>query len=559
MKIEKDSLVKKIIEYNVIAIIVTTICITFFLVVITFKNMDEKNTSEKVGIFTILLIIVFITIYVTNLLSKKVFYNLLKPISKIVDASEEVIKGNYELILDRSEVGEIRKLTDSFEKMVTVMKGNEEALKSKNATLQENLHKLNTIEKIIMGINIEDDVNETVKGILSAITSEIGLGYSRAMYFRYSREIDTFVGELTSVNSILKQENIISSDNLRGFQFQVTELEKLVNLIKIPFKDNSLFRRSIKERRGIYFNDKGYKYDLGNDLFQSMGINNFIIFPIFTEKRNYGCVLVDYFSRDKIITKEDLELITLLFMNISMKIANKDLEEEKIDRERILTVEKLSEKFLNRREIAIEKLFSMVEKFDEYNIQEYQLQDRILELKEELYKLNKEVSALRDYSEESQTELETFSLDEPIRNVGRKLNESLQKDGITLSVFMKHNGKIQGDIRKIERLLSELIKNAQDALNYKNSGDKKINIEVTEEKHIDKIRLTIKDNGTGILQEHMKNIFDPFVSYTNSPGLGLPIVARIVKNHMGVIKINSIEGEGTEIKITLNLYKEDIT
>ena len=519
----------------------------------------NPHLMEKFVIFLYLLIIISTIVYISNTICKKVFYNLLKPLSKIVEASENVTEGNYKLNLERSEVGEVRKLTDSFEKMVAVIEENEEDLTAKNKTLQETLHKLNTIEKIIMGINIEDDINVTVKGILTAITSEIGLGYSRAMYFRYSREIDTFVGEMTAVNSNLKHKDMIEDEKLRGFQFQINEIDKLVSLIKIPHKNDSLFKRSLKERRGIYFNDKVYKYDLGNELFHSMGINNFMIFPIFTENRNYGCVLVDYFVRNKKIQKEDLELITLLFMNISMKITNKDLEEEKIDRERILTVEKLSEKFLDRREIAIEKLFSMVEKFDEYNIQDNALQERILDLKTELSMLNREVASLRDYSEVSKTEFEAFSLEEPVKNVSKKLNESLVSDGITLSVFLKHKEKILGDRKKIEKLLSELIKNSQDALNYKNNSDKKINIEVKEDKHIDKIRINIKDNGIGIREEYMKNIFEPFVSYTNSPGLGLAIVARIVKNHMGVIKIKSVEGEGTEVKITLNLYKEDIT
>ena len=517
------------------------------------------HLREKLFIFLYLLAIMGITVYLSNIVCKKVFYSLLKPLSKIVEASESVIEGNYKVSLESSVVGEVRKLTDSFEKMVTVIEENEKDLTAKNKALQETLHKLNTIEKIIMGINIEDDINVTVKGILAAITSEIGLGYSRAMYFRYSREIDTFVGEMTAVNSNLKKNEMIEDEKLQGFQFQINEIDKLVNLIKIPYKNDSLFRRSLKEKRGIYFNDKGYKYDLGNELFQSMGINNFMIFPIFTEKRNYGCVLVDYFVRNKKITKEDLELITLLFMNISMKITNKDLEEEKIDRERILTVEKLSEKFLDRREIAIEKLFSMVDRFDEYNIQDNAIQEGILDLKGELSMLNREVASLRDYSEVSKIEFEAFSLEEPIKTVTRKLNDSLVADGITLSVFLKHKEKILGDRKKIEKLLSELIKNSQDALNYKNNSDKKINIEVTEEKHIDKIRITIKDNGIGIPEEHMKNIFEPFVSHTNSPGLGLAIVARIVKNHMGVIKIKSKKNEGTEVKITLNLYKEDMT
>ena len=55
-------------------------------------------------------------------------------------------------------------------------------------------------------------------------------------------------------------------------------LNKLVHLIKIPFKEDSMLVKSLREKRVIYHNDKGYKYNLGNDLFKSFGINNFYYF-----------------------------------------------------------------------------------------------------------------------------------------------------------------------------------------------------------------------------------------------------------------------------------------
>jgi len=411
-----------------------------------------------------------------------------------------------------------------------------------------------------MAVNTEDDILVTMRDILAAITSDIGLGYSRAAYFRYSREMDALVGELSKVNSTLKKECEAIDAKMAGFQFQINEIEKLVRLIKAPFKEDSLLKKAIVERRVISHNEKGYKFNFGSDLFRSLGISNFLIFPIIDKSRNYGCVLVDHFGRDKKITKEDIELMTLLMINISMKLSNKNLEEEKLDKERVMTVGKLSEKFLNRRKIATEKLFSIVEKMDQYNIEDSQLKEVLVELKEELYKITKEIDTLRDYSDygEEKSEFEPFLLEIPIRNAVRGLNESLVRDGITLSVFSSHSESILGNPKKIEKVFTELIRNAQDALNYKDGPDKKINIVVNRDKHTEKVRICIKDNGVGMNEEQLAHAFDPFVSYTNSPGLGLSIVSRIIRNHSGVIKIYSKKNEGTEVKITLNSYKEEI-
>ena len=105
----------------------------------------------------------------------------------------------------------------------------------------------------------------------------------------------------------------------------------------------------------------------------------------------------------------------------------------------------------------------------------------------------------------------------------------------------------------------KVIKNAKESFDKVNNDNKKINIIVTKEKNVDKIKINIIDNGIGMTKEQLENIFEPFVGYNeNAPGLGLSIVSRIIKDHHGVIKISSELDEGTDVKITLNIYKEEI-
>jgi two-component system, cell cycle sensor histidine kinase and response regulator CckA len=72
--------------------------------------------------------------------------------------------------------------------------------------------------------------------------------------------------------------------------------------------------------------------------------------------------------------------------------------------------------------------------------------------------------------------------------------------------------------------------------------------------------LRIKDNGTGISREHLPHIFEPF--YTTKEegkgtGLGLATVYGIIKEHGGVIYVESVIGVGTEFSIYLPLYDEE--
>jgi two-component system NtrC family sensor kinase len=77
---------------------------------------------------------------------------------------------------------------------------------------------------------------------------------------------------------------------------------------------------------------------------------------------------------------------------------------------------------------------------------------------------------------------------------------------------------------------------------------------LSSKKSGDKVILTVKDNGSGIPQNIVDKIFQPF--FTTKPtgqgtGLGLSLSYDIIKAHGGEIKAETKEGEGTEFIIQL--------
>ena len=68
------------------------------------------------------------------------------------------------------------------------------------------------------------------------------------------------------------------------------------------------------------------------------------------------------------------------------------------------------------------------------------------------------------------------------------------------------------------------------------------------------IRISFKDNGTGIARENLERIFNPFFTTKKvgqGTGLGLSISHGIISEHGGKFMINSTEGEFTNITIDL--------
>ena len=70
------------------------------------------------------------------------------------------------------------------------------------------------------------------------------------------------------------------------------------------------------------------------------------------------------------------------------------------------------------------------------------------------------------------------------------------------------------------------------------------------------IIISVEDNGRGVSENDLKNIFQPFYRTDDSKsisgfGVGLPLAHRIIKLHKGQIEVNSIVGKGTTFLIHL--------
>ena len=81
-------------------------------------------------------------------------------------------------------------------------------------------------------------------------------------------------------------------------------------------------------------------------------------------------------------------------------------------------------------------------------------------------------------------------------------------------------------------------------------------VQVITKRKIDKITITIRDNGTGIPIGIIDKIFQPF--FTTKPtgegtGLGLSLTYEIIKANDGELKVTSEEGKFTEFVIELPL------
>ncbi len=126
-----------------------------------------------------------------------------------------------------------------------------------------------------------------------------------------------------------------------------------------------------------------------------------------------------------------------------------------------------------------------------------------------------------------------------------------------INISLKYNTEnsytIMADASQIIQIMNNILKNAVQAI----PTDIKGNIEISADKNLQKILITVKDNGCGIPDDIKHKIFSPnFTLKSGGTGLGLAISKKIISNLGGNISFESQTNKGTTFYITFPEYTE---
>lgn len=108
------------------------------------------------------------------------------------------------------------------------------------------------------------------------------------------------------------------------------------------------------------------------------------------------------------------------------------------------------------------------------------------------------------------------------------------------------------DPEGLHRAVLNVVTNAIDAA-AEGDGPGKVVVRTQYSGPEAKVRVIVEDNGPGIPQEQMADLFSPFVSSKKGrgTGLGLPVTQKIVKEHGGEVLVESEAGQGTRFLLEL--------
>ncbi len=112
--------------------------------------------------------------------------------------------------------------------------------------------------------------------------------------------------------------------------------------------------------------------------------------------------------------------------------------------------------------------------------------------------------------------------------------------------------KIEADDGRLRQLLHNLLKNAQEAAAEQQDVTISVMTRCAHEEACRYVELSVRDNGPGIPDELLGQLFEPYVTTkTRGTGLGLAIVKKIVEEHGGVLTAENLAQGGACITLKL--------
>jgi two-component system NtrC family sensor kinase len=172
---------------------------------------------------------------------------------------------------------------------------------------------------------------------------------------------------------------------------------------------------------------------------------------------------------------------------------------------------------------------------------------------EETGRVGRIVSDLLSFSRRSKPLRTDTDINAIVINTISLITHKLELANVRLVTRLGENlPKVQCDGPQMQQVVINLVMNASEAVQH--GGLVQVRTRLAKERNA--VFLEVEDSGTGIPQENLSRIFDPFFSTKEEGkgvGLGLAVVYGIVDAHDGTIEVQSRMGQGTTFTVSLPL------
>lgn len=201
----------------------------------------------------------------------------------------------------------------------------------------------------------------------------------------------------------------------------------------------------------------------------------------------------------------------------------------------------------NPLQVLVNSVYIAKVKIENKNLAE-EILNEIFPLFDDMHKqieyMNKIVSDLQYYGKNIKPNINSVDMESFLYKI---INEHANYPNVKYSVNIdKKVREVKFDKDLMQRVFINLISNSHASIRDKGV----IKIRVTNNHRV--YNFTVSDDGIGVPEEIKQNLFKPlFTTKAKGTGLGLSVCKRIIDAHQGKIEIESTEGKGTTVKISI--------
>lgn len=171
------------------------------------------------------------------------------------------------------------------------------------------------------------------------------------------------------------------------------------------------------------------------------------------------------------------------------------------------------------------------------------------QLKSEVARINQQITDFLSYSRPPKLNLEPTDVSRVVKDSLRIVEAEAEEQHIKIN--FAENGsapQVFGDAEYLRSVFNNLFINAVQSMEKNGGGSLDVSIEPLE----NYIKIEVADTGSGIPEENMAKIFEPYFSTKETgTGLGLAIVKRVIDEHEGIIGVESELNKGTRFTVRL--------
>lgn len=195
----------------------------------------------------------------------------------------------------------------------------------------------------------------------------------------------------------------------------------------------------------------------------------------------------------------------------------------------------------------------------QYSMMREEIPRMFSEMQEGAKRIKRIVEDLKDFARLESSDLtSSIDLNGVVQASVRLVENSIKKATNRFEVkYGEGLPPFRGNGQRVEQVIVNLILNACQSLSTPESG---IFLRTYFNKKREEVILEVRDEGSGILEEHHPHLTDPFFTTKREQGgtgLGLSISAGIVEDHKGQLIISSTHGKGTTVILALPILKKE--